>query len=1050
MALTPEQIQAAAKAQAELNRLVKEYNTLTGEGLENPIDPKNFKDATTFQKALSDETKKFRSLLLNVETDLQGIMSRFKDIAKEVKGIRFDPTKNAKKSLNKAISLTEQLADAQEDLTSVSSKELKLSRQKTQQEFSRIGRQEKLLKSKLQELELEKKRGGLTKTQLKNLDDEINSTSELLDIAENSKRKLEDRTGQVKDINDAYDETIRRVDNINTSTGLTGKILEGVGGTLESLGFKGMSENIQRINQDLKEQTVILTDNGKRTVNLREGFGLLKQGITSIGVELIKSLKDPLVIAGLLLTAFKKLVDIGMHMSQEISDLGRSMNMSREAADTMFSSIKNAAVASGTLVGTTKDMLEAQMSINKILGTRVGVTGKELEAQVALTKLAGLSNDQAAELYKYSVLTGESSEDIYDSISDQGDGLLNNNEILKEALEIEGQLAAQYKNDPKLIAQAVRQVKLLGISLQQAQSMGKSMLDFESSIESELEAQLLTGKSLNLSKVRSLALAGKTAQAAELALQQAGSSEEFTNMNVIAQESLAEAMGLSTDELAKSLKTQELINKLRRENPGLTKEQATLEAQRQNMSAGEKLAASMTKIQDAFAAIVGPMITPVVDMFSTVVGGLSKMPNLMKIIGGGAAVLGALALFTKGIPAIFGYFKSQVTKPDGSLTNKINTKIDEAQINQLADSVSNGGSGGSGGSGGTGSGSKRKGKGRASKTGMTKSGKPDMRTKAGRQMAAKQSASGGGMMSKLGGAGGALMSGLSMAAQAAPLAMSMGGRSMEEAGAEAGNRTKETVGSSMAQAGDVGVAKQATGFLGGITGKAGALLSKLSPANAVKKVIGNFGPKIMKSLPKMAKGIPFLGAAIESIFAGKDIAAMMSSGMPEDDIYQNIGRRAFQAIGGLLGGGGASLAIQAANIVPGLGVVLTPLAGLAGDFIGRSLGGLLADASPSMAGSVGKGISDLFDQSDKIKKGDKVQNAAGKISNPEKQTIKANDFTIQTNPADTLVMAGGTQFGKETNDILSKILNAVQSGGDVYIDGNKAGEALVMGTYKAS
>ena len=103
-----------------------------------------------------------------------------------------------------------------------------------------------------------------------------------------------------------------------------------------------------------------------------------------------------------------------------------------------------------------------------------------------------------------------------------------------------------------------------------------------------------------------------------------------------------------------------------------------------------------------------------------------------------------------------------------------------------------------------------------------------------------------------------------------------------------------------------------------------------------------------------------------------------------------------------------------------------------------------------MAGSVGKGISNLFGQSENIKKGDKIQNAAGKISNPEKQTIKANDFTIQTNPADTLVMAGGTQFGKETNDLLTSILNAVQSGGDVYIDGSKAGEALVMGTYKAS
>ena len=1060
---TPEEeaLENIKKARIEFAQYKREFEALSGKKFPDPFEGlkvesiiKKFGNAEKGMDAIRTATRSVKVELDELEGTFDSVEGIIKGIGEELKAIPKTVT-IAKNAYRKIRGVVEDISMMQADILSYDKKSIDAARQKNRQAFTTLNLKLKELEvdRKAAQAQIDKEKGLLSENQARaGLGGKaLKQRYEELDQIDESISLTNDKANLQKNINVQLDLQSDRIDRINGGLGITGDVLSGLGSTVEKLGFKGFSNKVSGITEEMKLLSFEITEGGTRVATLREKFKILTTGIGGVGTALISSLTDPLVIAGLLLTAFKKLVDIGMHMSQEITDLGRSMNMSREAADTMFSSIKNAAVASGTLVGTTKDMLEAQMSINKILGTRVGVTGKELEAQVALTKLAGLSNDQAAELYKYSVLTGESSEDIYDSISDQGDGLLNNNEVLKEALEIEGQLAAQYKNDPKLIAQAVRQVKLLGISLQQAQSMGKSMLDFESSIESELEAQLLTGKSLNLSKVRSLALAGKTAQAAELALQQAGSSEEFTNMNVIAQESLAEAMGLSTDELAKSLKTQELINKLRRENPGLSKEQATLEAQRQNMSAGEKLAASMTKIQDAFAAIVGPMITPVVDMFSTVVGGLSKMPNLMKIIGGGAAVLGALALFTKGIPAIFGYFKSQVTKPDGSVTNKINTKIDQAQINQLADSVSNGGSGSTGGSSGTGGkGSKRKGTGRASQTGMTKSGRPDMRTKAGRQMAAQSKMKGGGMMSKLGGAGGALMSGLSMAAQAAPLAMSMGGRSMEEAGAEAGNRTKETVGSSMAQAGDVGVAKQATGFLGGITGKAGALLSKLSPANAVKKVIGNFGPKIMKSLPKMAKGIPFLGAAIESIFAGKDIAAMMSSGMPEDDIYQNIGRRAFQAIGGLLGGGGASLAIQAANIVPGLGVVLTPLAGLAGDFIGRSLGGLLADASPSMAGSVGKGISDLFDQSDKIKKGDKVQNAAGKISNPEKQTIKANDFTIQTNPADTLVMAGGTQFGKETNDILTSILNAVQSGGDVYIDGNKAGEALVMGTYKAS
>jgi len=61
-----------------------------------------------------------------------------------------------------------------------------------------------------------------------------------------------------------------------------------------------------------------------------------------------------------------------------------------------------------------------------------------------------------------------------------------------------------------------------------------------------------------------------------------------------------------------------------------------------------------------------------------------------------------------------------------------------------------------------------------------------------------------------------------------------------------------------------------------------------------------------------------------------------------------------------------------------------------------------------------------------------------------------NDFTIRANPKDTLVMAGGTKLGDETNVLLKELITAVKTGGDVYIDGAKVGSAMVMAKTKLS
>ena len=63
--------------------------------------------------------------------------------------------------------------------------------------------------------------------------------------------------------------------------------------------------------------------------------------------------------------------------------------------------------------------------------------------------------------------------------------------------------------------------------------------------------------------------------------------------------------------------------------------------------------------------------------------------------------------------------------------------------------------------------------------------------------------------------------------------------------------------------------------------------------------------------------------------------------------------------------------------------------------------------------------------------------------------MRVNDFTLRSNPKDTLVMAGGTRFGEETNTLLKELIAAVKEGGDVFIDGNKAGMALNLGAYRS-
>ena len=72
-----------------------------------------------------------------------------------------------------------------------------------------------------------------------------------------------------------------------------------------------------------------------------------------------------------------------------------------------------------------------------------------------------------------------------------------------------------------------------------------------------MEAQVLTGKTLNYDRARALALQGDTVGAAKDLLGQVGGLEGFNKMNVVQQKALADSIGMSVTEMKKALGTGE-------------------------------------------------------------------------------------------------------------------------------------------------------------------------------------------------------------------------------------------------------------------------------------------------------------------------------------------------------------------------------------------------------------------------------------------------------------------------------------------------------------
>jgi hypothetical protein len=187
--------------------------------------------------------------------------------------------------------------------------------------------------------------------------------------------------------------------------------------------------------------------------------------------------------------------------------------------------------------------------------------------------------DAAAEGYQFYATTLYESTDqalvmqnkLAKTLSDATgiDQLSIQRDLTEELGNLSADMQLQYSRIPGSLELAVLKSRALGMNLETLNSAGKNLLNIESSIGTELEYQLLSGKRLLTQDGKSLTNAYRMATIQGDANKQADLMNQFIKdqgpmleKNLYARQKAAELLGTDEATLARSIQKQKLISKL--------------------------------------------------------------------------------------------------------------------------------------------------------------------------------------------------------------------------------------------------------------------------------------------------------------------------------------------------------------------------------------------------------------------------------------------------------------------------------------------------------
>ena len=505
--------------------------------------------------------------------------------------------------------------------------------------------------------------------QIKNYKDKQKIAEVLL--AKLKKAGLTDTTKEVKEVLKEialYKELIpllEKKEKISKSNealiGYYGKTLQG----LTKIPFLGNLIDSQKVMEKMNKTAA---DGGSKWKIMGVG---IKETFMSIGESLINPANIIGSILGILTAIVKLVLDFENKTFEIAKNLGVSVDKAGELR-TKFIDIananKNAAVSSGELA-------DAYGKINDQLGFMGPSSDKFVLTATLLEKRIGASAESMAALASYGALSGKTLDQSYKTLIGYAKVSMARNKLAMTERQVMDAVAKtsnvvlmNFKGNLPALAEAIVRAKKLGTTLDTINKQGDSLLDFENSIAAQFEAEVMTGRELNLTRARELALMGDTQGLMEELNRQNVSYGELMKMNVFQRESIAKSLGLSTEELTKQLYLQQQATLLgakgdesaqqayeRLVKEGKTREEIAkkigdaAEQQMYQASRAEQLQKTIENVKETLANMLSKTILPMVDK---VIAWLQNSVNIQKVAEFLKGVFEKIRMIMDNLPSI--------------------------------------------------------------------------------------------------------------------------------------------------------------------------------------------------------------------------------------------------------------------------------------------------------------------------------------------------------------------------------------------------------------
>ena len=675
MALTP-------KEQKQLNDLIEQGIKLANQ-LGDEVSRIKFEE-------LSKATEQTTENLRDAETSVKGLQSEWSELTNDIS--------TAASSFKNIVSDIKRTSTGVGETTRGFNKLASIASKVSQVQQGTLEIDQKGLKSLNSQVDAQIKQFEITKNVLENEKKTLLAGREAKELTEKEYKEYQKINRSLDEINGELGESVQnhkalkeaitteeqKLGAVNKAMGISGKLAQTVAGKL-GLGAdfgKALEETQKGLGEKLK---VVDKETGKvsyRQATFNEKLGAAGKLAGGLGKSLMGAALAPISL-------FSKLFSMVQSADKAAGDFAKAMNVTYSEAVATRAEMAELAGSSGDAALNSERLMKSTMTIGKALGSNAKINEADLKTFTKLTDQAVISEEAALGLQKLSLATGKSLEDntkeclAQAKITAQNNGVvLNEKQLLEDVANVSADIKASTGLTGKGLAEAAAQAKSFGMTLDQVTKSAGALLDFESSMQSELEAELLTGKQLNLEKARQAALDNDLATLSQELAKNYGDLSDFQNMNRVQQEAIAKSVGMSREELAKSLLEAEALAGLsgeeaenakkafdaRVEAVGLEQAQAEfkdkgLKGLMDQQSATEKVNQNMAKLGDIFQQSIvpallsiGEIFTDIIDMVTYITTPVSMLVGLFQKVGNYVSVLlnklGFVGKVLKGVAGI--------------------------------------------------------------------------------------------------------------------------------------------------------------------------------------------------------------------------------------------------------------------------------------------------------------------------------------------------------------------------------------------------------------